>query len=464
MTRHKSKPLVALVGRPNVGKSTLFNRLIGRRQAIVEDLPGTTRDRLYGDAEWAGRSFVVVDTGGIEPLKERGGQVVSASYDPLAAASKGFVAEIRNQAELAIEEADVIVFLVDVKEGLTAADEDVAAMLRQTDKPVILAANKADNPERRMNALEFYALGLGDPYPISAYHGTGTGDLLDAIVAHLPEVSLEEETEEEALRIAIVGRPNVGKSSLLNALLGQERAIVSDIAGTTRDAVDTHLTWDGQKVILVDSAGIRRRGRIERGIEKYSVLRALRAIGRADVVLLVLDATEGVTAQDAHIGGYILEEGRSLIIVVNKWDAIEKDTHTMAEYNKKLREELKFLDYVPVLYVSALTRQRVNQIIPAALRVKAQREVRIPTGELNRLLQEAIAANPPKAFKGRQARFYYVTQADTDPPTFIFFVNDPRAVHFTYERYLENRIRERYPFEGTPIRLKFKGKERKKGR
>ncbi|HIQ11309.1 MAG TPA: ribosome biogenesis GTPase Der [Caldilineales bacterium] len=463
MSRHKPKPIVALVGRPNVGKSTLFNRLIGRRQAIVEDLPGTTRDRLYGDAAWAGKSFIVVDTGGIEPLKERGGKVVSASYDPLAAASKGFVAEIRSQAELAIEEADVILFLVDAKEGLTAADEEVAAMLRDTDKPVILAANKADNAARRMNALEFYALGLGDPYPISAYHGTGTGDLLDVIVAHLPEAPVEEEEEEEALRIAIVGRPNVGKSSLLNALLGQERAIVSDIAGTTRDAVDTYLTWDGQKVILVDSAGIRRRGRIERGIEKYSVMRALRAIGRSDVVLLVLDATEGVTAQDAHIGGYILEEGRSLIIVVNKWDAIEKDTHTMAEYNRRLREELKFLDYVPALYVSALTRQRVNQIIPAALRVKAQRETRIPTGELNRLLQDAMAANPPKAFKGRQARFYYITQADIDPPTFVFFVNDPRAVHFTYERYLENRIRERFPFEGTPIRLKFKGKERKKG-
>ncbi len=458
-SRHKPKPIVALVGRPNVGKSTLYNRLIGYRQAIVEDLPGTTRDRLYGEAEWAGHTFIVVDTGGIEPLKERGGRVISASYDPLAAASKGFVAEIRQQAEQAIQEADVIVFLVDTKEGLTAADEEVAAMLRQTDKPVILAANKADNAERRMNALEFYALGLGEPYPISAYHGTGTGDLLDVIVSHLPETPFEEEEdEEEALRIAIVGRPNVGKSSLLNALLGQERAIVSDIAGTTRDAVDTHLTWDGQKIILVDSAGIRRRGRIERGIEKYSVMRALRAIGRADVVLLVLDATEGVTAQDAHIGGYILEEGRSLIIVVNKWDTIEKDTHTMAEYNKKLRQELKFLDYVPVLYVSALTRQRVNQIIPTALRVREQRELRIPTSELNRLVQDAVAANPPKAFKGRQARFYYATQTSTNPPTFVFFVNDPRAVHFTYERYLENKIRERYPYEGTPIRLKFRGK------
>jgi len=460
MSKHRPKPIVALVGRPNVGKSTLFNRLIGQRRAIVEDLPGTTRDRIYGDAEWTGASFVVVDTGGIEPLKERSGRQVAVSYDPLAAASKGFVAEIRSQAELAIEEADVIVFLVDAKEGLTAADEEVAAMLRETDKPVILAANKADNAERRMNALEFYALGLGDPHPISAYHGTGTGDLLDVVVSHLPQSDGGDE-EEDALRIAIVGRPNVGKSSLLNALLGQERAIVSDIAGTTRDAVDTYLTWEGKKVVLVDSAGIRRRGRIERGIEKYSVMRALRAIGRADVVLLVLDATEGVTAQDAHIGGYILEEGRSLILVVNKWDDIEKDTHTMAEYNRKLREELKFLDYVPVLYVSALTRQRVNQIIPTALRVKQEREMRLSTGELNRLLQDAVAANPPKTFKGRRARFYYVTQADMNPPTFVFFVNDPRSVHFTYMRYLENKIRERYPYEGTPIRLKLRGKERR---
>jgi GTP-binding protein len=460
MTQHKPKPIVALVGRPNVGKSTLFNRLVGERHAIVEDLPGTTRDRLYGDAEWTGVPFVIVDTGGIEPLRERSGRTQSLA-PTLASASKGFVTEIRTQAELAIEEADVIIFLVDVKDGLSAADEDVAALLRNTDKPVILAANKADNAERRMDALEFYSLGLGEPHPISAYHGTGTGDLLDIVIEHLPKVAVDEDEGDDSLHIAIVGRPNVGKSSLLNALLGHERAIVSDIAGTTRDAVDTHLTWDGRDVILVDSAGIRRRGRIERGIEKYSVMRALRAIGRADVVLLVLDATAGVTAQDAHIGGYILEEGRSLIIVINKWDAISKDTHTMAEYNKELRQELKFLDYVPVLYISALTRQRVNQVLPTALRVKEEREKRLPTGELNRLLQDAIAASPPKTFKGRRSRFYYVTQADVNPPTFVFFVNDPRAVHFTYMRYLENKIRERYPYEGTPIRLKLKGKDRK---
>ena len=456
----KQKPIVALVGRPNVGKSTLFNRLVGQRKAIVEDLPGTTRDRIYGDVEWTGVEFVVVDTGGIEALHTREGKPQPLG-DPLAQASVGFVSEIREQAELAMQEADVIVMLVDAREGLTAADEEVANLLRETDKPVIVAANKADNAERRLNAVEFYALGLGDPIPISAYHGTGTGDLLDEIVKFLPAVEPEEE-DEALLRMAIVGRPNVGKSSILNALLGQERAIVSDIAGTTRDAIDTYLTWDGEPIMVVDTAGIRRRGRIERGIEKYSVMRALRAIGRAEVVLLVLDATEGVTAQDAHIGGYILEENRSLIIVVNKWDAIEKDSHTMAEYTRRLRQEMKFLDYVPVLYVSALTRQRIDQIIPTALRVRAERHVRIPTSELNRLLQEAVAKNPPKAVRGRKARFYYVTQAEADPPTFIFFVNDPKAVHFTYQRYLENRIRERYPFEGTPIRLVFRGKEKEK--
>jgi len=460
MSKQHPKPIVALVGRPNVGKSTLYNRLVGERQAIVEDLPGTTRDRLYGDAEWTGVPFVVVDTGGIEPIRERDGRSKTPD-DPLASASKGFVTEIRTQAELAIEEADVILFLVDAKDGLSAADEDVASLLRNADKPVILVANKADNAARRLDALEFYALGLGEPHPISAYHGTGTGDLLDVVVQHLPQHDHDEEPDDETLHIAIVGRPNVGKSSLLNALLGQDRAIVSAIAGTTRDAVDTHLTWDGRKVVLVDSAGIRRRGRIERGIERYSVMRSLRAIERSDVVLLLLDATEGVTAQDAHIGGYILEEGRSLIIVVNKWDAIAKDTHTMAEYNKSLRQELKFLDYVPVLYISALTKQRVTQVLPTSLRVKEEREQRLSTGELNRLLQDAIAVSPPKTFKGRRARFYYVTQAAVDPPTFVFFVNDPRAVHFTYMRYLENKIRERYPYEGTPIRLKLRGKDRK---
>ncbi len=458
MTILKQKPIVALVGRPNVGKSTLFNRIVGRRQAIVEDLPGTTRDRIYADAEWNGVPFVLVDTGGIEALERRDGKRQPMA-DPLATASKGFILEIREQAELAIEEADVLVLLVDTISGLSSADDDVAKLLRGTDKPVIVAANKADNEQRRLNAVEFYALGLGEPWPISAYHGSGTGDLLDVIVEQLPEMEPELD-DEEILRVAIVGRPNVGKSSLLNALLGQDRAIVSDISGTTRDAIDTHLAWDGDDVILVDTAGIRKKGRIERGIERYSVMRALRAVGRAEVALLVIDASEGgVRAQDAHIGGYILEEHRSLIIVVNKWDAIEKDTHTMAAYSRDLRQEMKFLDYVPVLYVSALTRQRANQIIPTALRVRAERHIRISTGDLNRLLQEALVAHPPKTFRGRLARFYYVTQAESDPPTFVFFVNEPKIVHFTYMRYLENRIRERYPFEGTPIRLQLRGKK-----
>lgn len=458
MTTLQQKPIVALVGRPNVGKSTLFNRIVGRRKAIVEDLPGTTRDRIYGDAEWNGVPFLLVDTGGIEALDKRDGKRQPLA-DPLATASTGFILEIREQAELAIAEADVVVLLTDASGGLSSADEEVANLLRAANKPIIIAANKSDNEQRRLNAVEFYALGLGDPFPISAYHGSGTGDLLDAIIEQLPGFT-QENDDVASLRVAIVGRPNVGKSSLLNALLGQDRAIVSDISGTTRDAIDIHLSWEGEPVILVDTAGIRRKGRIERGIEKYSVMRALRAVGRAEVALLVIDATEGVTAQDAHIGGYILEQHRSLIIVVNKWDAIKKDTHTMAEYSRELRQEMKFLNYVPVLYISALTRQRVNQVLPTALRVRDERHARIPTGDLNRLLQDAIAAHPPKTFRGRLARFYYATQADADPPTFVFFVNDPETVHFTYIRYLENRIRERYAFEGTPIRLQLRGKAR----
>ncbi|NIO72396.1 MAG: ribosome biogenesis GTPase Der, partial [Anaerolineae bacterium] len=372
-----TKPIVAIVGRPNVGKSTLFNRLIGQPLAIVEDIPGTTRDRLYADTEWNGVPFTLVDTGGLEiGVAVPGHPHTEGKPPPLSVASPQYVEQIRAQAQVAIAEADAIIFMVDVIDGLVAGDEDVADVLRRSQKPLFLAANKADNQARREAAVEFYALGLGDPYPISALHGTGTGDLLDDVVASFP---VQEAEEIEAIKIAIVGRPNVGKSSLLNKLLGQERAIVSEIPGTTRDAIDTYLEWEGVPIVLIDTAGIRRRGRIERGLEQYSVLRALRAIQRADVVLLLIEATEMVTAQDAHIAGYILEEAKSVVVVVNKWDLVEKDTYTMIEYTQRIRADLKFLAYVPVLFISALTGQRVNKVLPTALRVQKERLVRIPT-------------------------------------------------------------------------------------
>jgi GTP-binding protein len=453
------KAIVALVGRPNVGKSTLFNRIVGQRKAIVEDIPGTTRDRLYGDAEWNGQLFTVVDTGGLEIVESQKKRSPLDQPKPLASASVGFIEEIRHQAGVAIAEADVIIMLVDVLGGLTSADEDVAEVLRRSNKPVLVAANKTDNEAREQASYEFYTLGLGEVFPVSALHGIGVGELLDAVVAVLPAV--EEEREPEALKVALVGRPNVGKSSLLNKLLGEERAIVSTIPGTTRDAVDTYLTWEGQAVLLIDTAGIRRRGRIDQGIEEYSVLRAIKAIGRADVVLLLLDAQDLVTAQDAHVAGYVLEENRSIIVVVNKWDLVEKDTHTMDAYTKQIRAALKFLDYVPVLYISALTGQRVQQVLPLAFQVYQERTVRIPTGGLNRLVEDAVIRHPPPHKAGKQLKFYYATQTSMDPPTFVFFVNDTRLVHFSYERYLENQIRRQYSFLGTPLKLVFRprGKE-----
>lgn len=459
----KRKPVVALVGRPNVGKSTLFNRLTGTRMAIVEDLPGTTRDRLYGETDWNGVSMVVIDTGGLEAEKTAAARARRPGASPLARDSARFVQEIQNQARLAMDEADVIVFVVDGKEGLTAADQDLAELLRESAKPVLLAVNKAESPERQLNAAEFWALGMGEPIPVSGYHGIGVGDLLDAVVDALPDwakTPQSEEAEEDVVQIAIVGRPNVGKSSLLNALIGQERAIVSQVAGTTRDPVDTDLVYDGQRIRLIDTAGIRRRGRVEPGIEKYSVLRSLRAIDRADVALLLLDAAEGVTAQDAHIAGHILERNKGVVVVVNKWDAVEKDTHTMVEYTRHIRAELKFLDYVPVIFISALTRQRVHKVLPTALMVAQERRYRIPTGELNRLIQDAYVRTPPPSKGGRPLRIYYATQADVEPPTFILFVNDPDLVHFSYRRYLENQIRQYHPFVGTPIRLVFRPRER----
>ena len=433
-----SQPIVALVGRPNVGKSTLFNRLAGERLAIVQDVPGTTRDRLYAQADWAGREFTVVDTGGLLP----------APTDDLSQ-------QVQSQAHLAIAEADAVILVVDVLAGLTPDDWEVAEILRRSAKPVFVAVNKADNAERRLQANEFYALGIEPLFAISALHGTGTGDLLDALVASFP-IEAEEEAPEE-VGIAIVGRPNVGKSSLLNAVLGQERTIVSPIPGTTRDAIDTELVWREQKVRLIDTAGIRRRGAIEPGLEKYSVLRALRAINRADVVLLVLDAADGVTAQDAHIAGYILEESKSVVVVVNKWDLVTKEPGVEAAYRDNVRATLKFLPYVPILFASALRRRGIREVMDTALRVRQARFLRLSTGELNDLVRDATAAHAPPSKWGKRLRIYYATQPQVDPPTFVFFVNDKRLVHFSYERYLENQIRERYPFEGTPIRLQFRG-------
>ncbi len=441
-----AKPIVAIVGRPNVGKSTLFNRMVGERRAIVEDEPGTTRDRVYGTTDWGGIEFTIIDTGGLQDDKE----IEGASLAEIAR-------NTRNQAQSAIEEADVIVFLVDAKHGLTAGDHEVADLLRRADKPTLLVANKAESAQRRDGIFEFYELGLGDPIAISSYHGTGTGDLLDRVVEALPEA--EEEEEHDGPNIAIVGRPNVGKSRLLNALIGQERSIVSDVPGTTRDSIDTQLEWAGQPITLIDTAGIRRRGRIDQGIEKFSVIRSMRAIDRSDVVLLVIDANEGFTAQDLHIAGYVEEQKKGIVVVINKWDLIEKDATTMDEYRAKAREALDFVPYAPLVFVSAKFGQRVHQVLDTALMVVAERSRRIPTSALNTLLREAVAAHPPPSRPGRWLKFYYATQADVAPPTFIFFCNDPMHIHFSYRRYLENKMRDAFGFTGTPIRMSFRGRE-----
>lgn len=455
------QPIVALVGRPNVGKSTLFNRLVGRRLAVVDDRPGTTRDRIQASCEWEGVRFTVVDTGGIEVLPEKvAAGVRPGPMRPLAEDSVDFIPLIRAQAEIAIAEADVVIFLTDATTGLTPADEEVADILRRSKKPVLLAANKAESPRVREAAVEFYALGLGEVYPISALHGIGVADLLDRVVQALP--TWEAEPEDESVKLAIVGRPNVGKSSLLNRLLGEERAIVSPVPGTTRDAIDTRLEWQGTPITLIDTAGIRRRGRIRPGVEKYSVLRALRAIQRADVALLMVDATEGVTAQDAHVASFVLDEGCGVVVLVNKWDAVEKDAYTMQGFTAHVREELKFMDYVPVLFISALTGQRVEQVIPTALEVHQARQHRIPTGELNRIVRDAVARHAPPSKRGKRLKIYFVSQPGIAPPTFVFHVNDPELVHFSYERYLENRIREHYPFVGTPLRLIFRERGKRK--
>jgi GTP-binding protein len=449
------KPIVALVGRPNVGKSTLFNRLAGERLAVVDDVPGTTRDRLLAEADWNGVAFTVVDTGGIDPVQSSGGR------QPLSVGSSEFINQIRSQAEMAIAEADAILFLTDAESGVTPADEEVAAILRKRqverngrwEPPVLLVVNKADSAARRDQALQFYELGMGEPYPISAVHGTGTGDMLDALVELLPKAGAEDAEEDASVKIAIVGKPNAGKSSLLNRLLGQERAIVSPIPGTTRDAVDTKMEFNGQEITLIDTAGIRKRGKIEPGVEKYSVLRSLRAIERADVVLLMIDATSGITAQDTHIAGFILEAWKSCVLLVNKWDSIEKDAYTMEEYTRHIRQELNFMDYVPAVFISALTGQRVDQVLPTALQVQEERLVRLTTSQLNQILHGAQDLHSPPSRGGRQFKIYYATQVRSDPPTFLLYVNDPELAHFSYLRFLENRLREEYPFIGTPIRL-----------
>jgi GTP-binding protein len=494
------KPFVALVGRPNVGKSTLFNRLIGERLSVVDDRPGTTRDRIQAPVIWGGSEFILVDTGGIEPLEPLQREDAQA----LAEASASFVREIRAQAEIAIAEADVLIFTVDAQAGLTAADEAVADILRKLIgqrqregkrvPPVIVAASKADAHHLRESSVEFYKLGLGEVYPVSGLHGIGTGDLLDAVVAALPPAPVEE-APDDSVKIAIVGRPNVGKSSLFNALLGEERVIVSPLPGTTRDAIDTKIEFREQRpaaalptgmddapapqpeavqIILIDTAGIRKRGSITPGVEKWSVLRAFKAIERSEVALLLLDAAEGIVAQDEHIAGYVLDADKGAVVVVNKWDLIESAekvnrlarpvqglgllTPTMQEFLKIVQERLNFMAYVPVLFVSARTGFRTEQILPTALRVYESRAMRIATSDLMRIVRAAIEAHVP-THAGRRLKIYMASQIGVNPPTFVFHVNDESLVHFSYRRLLENRIRDEFTFLGTPIRLIFRGRE-----
>jgi GTP-binding protein len=470
------KPLVAIVGRPNVGKSTFFNRMLGERVAIVENLPGTTRDRIYGDTDWNGREFTLIDTGGLEL-----GSDIPVGQVGLNGQPGDLMKNVRSQAELAIQEADVIIFMVDAKDGITAADEEVADMLRRTKKPVLLAANKADNATLRQNAVEFYQLGLGDPVEVSSIQGVGTGDLLDLIVEALPEeeeiVEGEEGEEEEpdVVRIAIVGRPNVGKSSLLNAILGFERSIVSEVPGTTRDAIDTEFEFNERKVRLIDTAGIRRRGKISPGIEKFSVLRATRAIERADVALLLVDASEGLAAQDTHIAGEIDQQAKGVIVVVNKWDLAQAqrreeregnyphpddEIKSAEEYREIVAEGLKFIPYAPVVFASAKTGYHVQSLLETAMSIADMRFLRIATSRLNELVQEATRRHNPPIVHGKMLKVYYATQTRVNPPTFVFFVNDPEAVHFSYERYLENRLRDAFGFKGTAIRIFFRARTR----
>ncbi|GAJ98728.1 MULTISPECIES: ribosome biogenesis GTPase Der [Geomicrobium] len=429
-----SKPVVAIVGRPNVGKSTIFNRMVGERMAIVEDKPGVTRDRLYGQGEWLNRTFHVIDTGGIDIVDE-----------PLQD-------QMRMQAEIAIEEADIIIFIVNGRDGITSSDQDVASILQRSKKPVVIGVNKVDNPDMQEHIYDFYQFGFGQPFPISGSHGIGIGDMLDEVFANFP-VNEEDEEDDGVIDIAVIGRPNVGKSTLVNSVLGEERVITSNIAGTTRDAIDSYFEQDGQEYRIIDTAGMRKRGKVYENTEKYSVLRAMRALERADVVLVVVDGEEGIIEQDKKIAGYAHESGRAVIIVVNKWDAVEKDDRTMKEYTDKVRETFAYLSYAPIQFVSAKTNQRVQKLLPIVNEVVDSHKMRMPTHVINDVIMDAVARNPAPTSGTKRLRINYATQVATGPPTFVVFVNDPELFHFSYRRYLENQLREAFTFVGTPIRI-----------
>lgn len=429
-----ANPTIAIVGRPNVGKSTIFNRIAGERISIVEDTPGVTRDRIYTTGEWLGREFSIIDTGGIDLGDEP------------------FMDQIKHQAEIAIDEADVIIFVASGREGITDADELVAKILYRSNKPVILAVNKVDNPEMRNDIYEFYALGLGDPFPVSGSHGLGIGDVLDEAVKHFPNTS--EEEDEDTIKFSLIGRPNVGKSSLINAILGEDRVIVSDIEGTTRDAIDTYFeSEEGQKFLMIDTAGMRKRGKVYESTEKYSVMRAMRAIERSDIVLMVLNAEEGIREQDKRVAGYAHEAGRGIIIVVNKWDTVKKDTNTMRDFEAEIRDEFQYLDYAPIIFVSALTKQRLNKLPELIETVSMNQNLRIPSALLNDVVMDAVAINPTPTDKGKRLKIFYATQVAVKPPTFVIFINEEELMHFSYARFLENQIRKAFTFEGTPIKI-----------
>ena len=438
------KPVVAVVGRPNVGKSTLFNKITGKRISIVEDTPGITRDRIYADAEWTGHAFTLIDTGGIEP----------SSKDAI-------LAQMRDQANMAIDMADVILFMVNVRDGMTAADKEVAAILQKCGRPVLLVCNKVDNPGNPpMEMYEFYNLGVGDPYPVSSVHGLGLGDLLDEVVSFFPKEQ-EGQEEEGIIHVAIVGKPNAGKSSLVNRILGENRVIVSEVAGTTRDAIDSSYERDGQKYVFIDTAGMRKRGKINENVERYSVVRALSAVDRADVCLIMIDAEEGITEQDTKIAGYVHDQGKASIVVVNKWDLVDKETNTMKNFRDRVKEGLNFMMYAPSVYISAKTGQRVDSLFDMIQAVLAQNAKRISTGVLNDVINEAIAMVQPPSDKGKRLKIYYATQAGVKPPTFVLFVNNAELAHYSYVRYLENQLRAKFGFEGTPVKFIIREKTKK---